>query len=325
MMSPFFRAPAIALALFSATIATAQDNPKKPPVPQVSAGQIVWWADFAPARAVGVEDIWVWLPEGYDAQPGRRFPVLYMHDAENAFDPRLSNFSKEWRLDETISRMARQGDLREWIVVGLRSPAHRYQTMFPQKLMDHLPESYRARVQDISVAGIEAGHPLRGDAYLSMLVDDLKRRVDREFRTLAGPDDTAVMGASMGGLISLYAIAEYPDIFGQAAGLSTHLPLADPEGVDAEEGSVQVAEAFRRYFASTAIDPAKNRIYIDHGTGTLDAHYPPYAAAFDAMMAQAGWTDANYMSRAFFGAEHEENAWAQRVDIPLAFMDRADP
>ena len=129
----------------------------------------------------------------------------------------------------------------------------------------------------------------------------------------------------MGGLMSLYVIAEYPEIFGQAAGISTHLPLTNPEGGDPEARAAQVAEAFRQYLSQSRIDPAKNRIYIDHGTATLDEYYPPYFKAFDAMMTDLGWKLPNFESRAFYGAEHEENAWAQRVDIPLGFLDASDP
>lgn len=323
-MSPLFRAIAIVFAFLSLTPSAIASN-EKPSVPIVSAGEIVWLEDYAPAEAVGVADVWIWLPEGYAEDVERRFPVLYMHDAENIFDPRLSNFDKEWRVDETITKLARRGDLREWIVVGLRSPVDRYQALFPQKLFDFLPEEYQQQVTGIDFPGIEPEKPLRADQYLSMIVGDLKPMIDGTYRTLDGPIDTAIMGSSMGGLISLYAIAEYPEVFGQAAGLSTHLPLTNPEGGDAEQRAAQVAEAFRAYFATTRLDPARNRIYIDHGTATLDQYYPPYAAAFDAMMAESGWSSPGYESRAFFGAEHEENAWAQRLDIPLAFLDASDP
>lgn len=323
-MSPFFRT---ALVFFVAllTAPLAAQAPDKPAVPEVSAGEIVWWPDFAPAEAVGVRDVWIWLPESYAGAPDRRYPVLYMHDAENAFDRRLSNFDKEWGIDEAITRMARRGDLREWIVVGLRSPVNRYQTLFPQKVYDFLPQDYRDRVAGMDFSGIEPGKPLRGDRYAAMLATQLKPAIDSAFRTLPEAPDTAVMGSSMGGLMSLYVIAEYPEVFGQAAGLSTHLPLASPEGGDPDQRAVEVAEAFRQYLAQSRLDPAVNHIYVDHGTATLDAFYPPYFAAFDAMMAAEGWVGPAFESRAFFGAEHEENAWAQRIDIPLGYLDRSDP
>jgi len=315
---------ALLLALGASVSVQAQDT-AKPEVPEVSAGEIVWWSDFAPAEAVGVEDIWVWLPPSYGHEPERRYPVLYMHDGQNAFDRRLTNYGKEWQVDEAITRMAARGDLREWIVVGIRSPRNRYQALFPQKLYLMLPESQQERVDNISLGGIEGGKPLQGDDYAAMVVEALKPRVDGEYRTLAGPGDTAVMGSSMGGLMSLYLIAEYPEVFGQAAGLSTHMPLSDPDGGDADERASEVAHAFRRYLERSGIDPARNRIYVDHGTAMLDATYPPYFKAFDAMMTELGWNLPSYESRVFFNAEHEENAWAQRLDIPLAFLDASDP
>ena len=325
-MSPWFR-----LSLAAALIASmplgeaAAQEAEKPQVPEVIAGEIVWWPDFAPAEAVGVDDVWIWLPPSYGRDPQRRYPVLYMHDGQNIFDRRLTNYDKEWGIDEAVTRMAARGDLREWIVVGLRSPKDRYQALFPQKLFDHLPPAQQAGVTGISLGDIESGKPLRGDDYAELVARHLKARVDAEFRTLAGPGDTAVMGSSMGGLMSLYLIAEYPEVFGQAAGLSTHLPLSDPEGGDADQRAREIAAAFRVHLSGSRIDPARNRIYIDHGTATLDAYYPPYFAEFDAMMAEIGWSLPPYESRAFFGAEHEENAWAQRVDIPLAFLDASDP
>ncbi|QFT77228.1 alpha/beta hydrolase [Erythrobacter sp. THAF29] len=325
-MSPLFRLVLTVFALVAIPLTDISAlEPDKPEVPEVSAGKIVWWNDFAPAKAVGVRDIWVWLPPSYRYEPQRRYPVLYMHDGQNVFDRHLTNYDKEWGLDEAITRMAARGDLREWIVVGIRSPDHRYQALFPQKLYGLLPKGQRERVDGISLGGIARGKPLIGDAYAAMVANDLKAKVDAEFRTLAGPGDTAVMGSSMGGLMSLYLIAEYPEVFGQAAGLSTHLPLSDPEGGDADQRASEVARAFRRYFNDSNLDPARNRIYVDHGTATLDATYPPYFKAFDAMMADLGWTTLSYESRVFFGAEHEENAWAQRIDIPLSFIDAADP
>ena len=85
-MSPFrYTAIAAMLLAWQHSLAAAQTAPK-PAVPQVQSGRIVWWKDFAPARNVGVEDVWIWLPASYDTLPARRYPVLYMHDAENIFD-----------------------------------------------------------------------------------------------------------------------------------------------------------------------------------------------------------------------------------------------
>lgn len=323
-MSRSFRLFAAPLALVAAT--PAFPNTDKPAqVPEVSAGKVTVWPDLQSRYLAEVPTVWVWLPPGYRDHPRRRFPVLYMHDGHNLFDRRLSNFDKEWQVDETIARMVARGDLREWIVVAIRAPEARYSTLFPEKLLGFLPADMQKEVTQGNFAGNSAQQPLLADEYLAFLVRELKPRVDREFRSLPRAGDTAIMGSSMGGLISLYAIAEYPEVFGQAAGLSTHLPLVDPQVGDQAARAAAVAAAFRGYFASTALDRRRNRIYLDHGTGTLDAFYPPYFQAFDRMMQEQGWAAPGYESRAFFGTEHEENAWAQRLDIPLAFLDRADP
>ena len=158
------------------------------------------------------------------------------------------------------------------------------------------------------------------------MVGTVKARVDREFRTLEGPEDTAVMGSSMGGLMAFYAMAEYPGVFGQAAAVSMHIPLAGVErGEDHSKWAAESTDAFRRYIATSGMKPGRNRLYVDHGTATLDQAYAPYSKLFIPMLEAAGWTGSNVMFRTYAGAEHNETAWAQRVDIPLAFLDRKDP
>lgn len=326
MSSRFFKfwtGAALALAI-PGTAASARDRSELGP-PEVSAGKIEAGPLASSVHLAQLPRVWVWLPDGYSADTAARFPVLYMHDAENLFDRRHSNFGKEWQVDETTTRLAARGDLREWIVVGIESPRERYATFFPQKVWDFLPEDFRLQVIQGDFGGTDRPRVLMADAYLAFMVTELKPAIDARYRTLTGARDTAVMGASMGGLISLYAMAEYPQVFGQAAGLSPHLPMGGVEAPDMEARPAAVAAAFDAYLATTALDPAAGRVYLDHGTGTLDAFYPPFFKAFDAMMAQRGWALPHYESRSFFGAEHEENAWAQRLDIPLAFLDQDDP
>jgi enterochelin esterase-like enzyme len=319
----FWTAAALALASLHAA-ASARDRSELGP-PEVSAGKIEAGPLAASVHLADMPRVWVWLPDGYSADTAARFPVLYMHDAENLFDRRHSNFDKEWQVDETITRMAARRDLREWIVVGIESPRERFATLFPQKVWAYLPEDFRREVIEGDFGGTTRPRVLMADAYLAFMVQELKPAIDARYRTLADARNTAVMGSSMGGLISLYAMAEYPEVFGQAAGLSTHLPMGGVDAPDMEARPAAVAAAFDAYLATTRLNPARNRLYLDHGTGTLDAFYPPFFKAFDAMMAQRGWALPHYESRAFFGTEHEENAWAQRLDIPLAFLDQDDP
>ena len=145
------------------------------------------------------------------------------------------------------------------------------------------------------------------DAYLKFLVTELKPFIDRTYRTRTGPADTFVMGSSMGGLISCYAVAEYPQVFGGAGCVSTHWPIGDGAVID--------------YLKRTMPDPRTHRFYMDHGTATLDAMYAPYQLRADSVMRSAGYVDGkNYMTRVFVGAEHNERAWRVRMGEALAFL-----
>ena len=311
-----------ALTLLVAAPATAADPTDM--TPAISEGRVTAWRSLD-GGAAGPMTVWVWLPPEYEAAKGKRFPVLYMHDGQNLFDKALTGYNQEWHMDEAIPRMVRQGDLRSWIVVGVQSPRSRYRALFPQKMLPLLPADFQKRV-----TGLEDGGPtgdFAGDAYLEFMVDVVKPRVDREFRTLTGSEDTAVMGSSMGGLMAFYAMAEYPQVFGQAAAVSMHVGLASTseKGVDHDKLAADAAAAFRKYLAISKMKPGANRLYIDHGTGTLDGSYGPYSAALVPVLEAAGWKGPNFMFRTYAGAEHNETAWAQRVDIPLAFLDRTDP
>ncbi|WP_324805702.1 alpha/beta hydrolase-fold protein [Sphingomonas sp. LY29] len=310
-------------ALLAATPAQAVDDPTRM-IPTVSAGQVQSWPAMD-GGAAGPMTVWIWTPPGYGKTPGKRYPVLYMHDGQNLFDKSLTKFNQEWGMDETIPRMAAQGDLRDWIVVGVQSPRSRYHALFPQKIFPLLTPAFQKRAMTI-----DSGDPpsaLSGEAYLKFLTGIVKPRVDRQYRTLRGSQDTAVMGSSMGGLMAFYAMAEYPQIFGQAAAVSMHVALGSPteKGADHQALAGEVAEAFRRYLATSRMRPGVNRLYIDHGTGTLDGSYGPYSSALLPVLAAAGWRGPSFMFRTYAGTEHNETAWAQRVDIPLAFLDRADP
>ncbi len=307
----------------AAPAAALMDDPTRA-IPALSAGRITSWPALD-GGAAGPMSVWVWLPPGYDSARGKRFPVLYMHDGQNLFDRRLTKFDQEWGIDETVTRMARQGDLRQWIVVGVQSPRSRYRTLFPAKLLPLLSPALRKRVEALEDGNGKGG--FASDAYLRFLTGTVKRRVDATFRTLAGPADTAVMGSSMGGLMAFYAMTEHPLVFGQAAAVSMHVALAGStdKAINHAAAARDVAEAFHRYLATAAVRPGANRLYVDHGSGTLDGSYGPYSAALLPVFERAGWRGTAFQFRTYAGAEHNETAWAQRVDIPLAFLDRADP
>lgn len=145
------------------------------------------------------------------------------------------------------------------------------------------------------------------DQYLNFIVEEVKPFIGKTFPTLIDRDNTALMEASMGGLISLYGISEYPEVFGYAACLSTHFPIIN--GIMLE------------YMKTNLPDPITHKIYFDYGIKTLDVQYEPYQKLADQIMRDAGWIEnVNWATKKFEGHDHSEKSWRSRVHIPLVFM-----
>jgi enterochelin esterase-like enzyme len=287
-----------------------------PAAAEVEAGRLVdlgvLQSKYADARRVTV-----WLPSSYTPK-GPRHAVLYMHDGQNLFDPETGYGGMEWKVDEVLDRLIREKQVRPTIVVAIWNTPKRLQEYVPAKAFAHLPPQYMDRVR-----GLYGGDPL-SDGYLSFIVRELKPRIDREFRVKADRANTAIMGSSMGGLISLYAIDEYPQIFGGAGMVSTHWPLFLPsqEGQSiTDEEYEAVSSAFERYLAPALPSPKSHKLYFDHGSETLDATYARYQKRVDAVVARRGYRQGvDWISRNFPGQAHNEISWASRVDIPLRFL-----
>ena len=299
--------------LLLAAVPAAAADPLGPV--HVSAGTVVdlgiVQSKFADSRRVVV-----WLPTGYSAQ-GQKYSVLYMHDGQNLFDKATAGYGMEWEIDEHLDALIRDKKVRPTIVVGIWNTPKRLQEYVPSKAFSGLPAEYRAKVR-----ALYGGDPL-SDGYLKFIVRELRPMIARRFNVNTNRADTAIMGSSMGALISLYAIDEYPEIFGSAGMMSTHWPLflkPDGQSVSQEEYEV-VSSAFERYLAPALPDPKSHKLYFDHGSETLDAIYKRYQDRVDAVVARRGYTqDASWLTRSFPGQKHNEISWASRVDIPLEFL-----
>lgn len=245
---------------------------------------------------VAPRDIEIWLPASYGSSPDRSYPVLYMHDGQNVFDPWQSKYSGwDWGVDEALMALE-----IEAIVVALHSVDEtRNADYFPQKAHIKNPEMSGNLGDDIG--------QLNADNYLRYLTEVVKPHIDTAYRTRPGREETSIMGSSMGGLISLYAISEYPDVFGAAGMVSPHFPLA---------GGALVS-----YFSERLPDPATHRLYFDYGTRTLDHNYEGYQDRMDKSVISAGFERGkNWTTRKFEGHDHSERAWRNRVHIPLQFL-----
>lgn len=256
-------------------------------------------ADFA-SRYVVPRHVDVWLPPEYEAAPARRFPVLYMHDGQNLSNPAETNFGVDWGVDETLKRLVAAGEVPPTIVVGVWNTSQRTPEYLPNRPFAGAPPELAQPLLD------EQGEPL-GDKYLAFLVSELKPFIDAHYRTLPARETTTIVGSSRGGLISLYAICEYPDVFQGAGCISTHWPAV--EGIIAP------------YLAKRLPAPESHRIYFDYGTETLDALYEPLQQVVDPLMVAAGYEHGrNWVTLKFPGTEHSERAWRERVHIPLRFL-----
>jgi len=303
---------AILLAMFVATPAFAGDGTG--PV-HVSAGTIVDLGVLK-SRYADPRRVVVWLPPGYSKR-GPKYSVLYMHDGQNLFDKATAGYGMEWEIDEHLSRLIAEKKVRPTIVVGIWNTPKRLQEYVPSKAFNGLPPEYRAKVR-----ALYGGDPL-ADGYLKFIVRELRPMIDRKFNVKTDRPNTAIMGSSMGALISLYAIDEYPQIFGAAGMMSTHWPLViNPDGKPVSQEDYDVVSAtFERYLAPALPSPSTHRLYFDHGTETLDAIYKQYQDRVDTVVAKRGYRQGvNWLTRNYPGQKHNEISWASRVDVPLTFL-----
>jgi hypothetical protein len=264
---------------------------------------------------VAARPIDVWLPPGYpDAAP---YAVAVMFDGQMLFDAGITWNRQEWRLDETASALQAAGRTRPFIVVGVWNPGPaRHAEYFPQRPFEALP----AAVSEGLRQGAKRGDaPLfttdvYSDAFVGWLTDRVLPEVESRYAVSTAADDRVLVGASMGGLISTYALAERPTVFGGFGAMSTHWPGIFP-GTDNP-----VPPAFFEYLRAQLPTPGRHRLYFDHGDATLDAFYPPLQAEVDRIAVAKGWAFPAYRSLAFPGADHSENAWAARLDGVFTFL-----
>ena len=272
----------------------------------VSSGTLDEYPDFKSAF-IAPRDVFVWLPSDYS--PENKYDVLYMHDGQMLFDAKTTWNKQEWGIDEVVGKLLKEKKIKPCIVVGVASIAKtRYEDLFPQKTLNYLPKG-----------SIPTDLNFNADNYLRFLVDEVKPFIDKNYSTNTGIENTFVMGSSMGGLISLYAVCEYPEIFGGAACMSTHVPMILSNDMTAESAGVW-SKAFRNYLDENLPKANSRLIYMDRGDATLDAFYPPYQDQLDSLMRCKGWTEPQWTSKVFPGAGHTENDWNKRLDQPLIFL-----
>lgn len=279
---------------------------------QVVGGQVF---RYALPFDQGVRTVDVYVPTSLLGV--KKAKTLYLHDGQMLFDSTQTWNKKEWKIDEGVSTTLARYAHDPFIVVGIHNdPPNRYAEFFPQAVAQYMPETYRNLLMEKLWNG-----ELKADAYLYWIEQTLVPFVESEFQVGKKTSDRMVMGSSMGGLISLYALCEKPKLFGGAACLSIHTPMIN-YGMF-EEGMVEaLVVPFNLYLEQNLKADRKHFLYVDRGTETLDASYKPYHDILLKTLASVGYDTSNphFLEAVVQGTGHDEGAWAARWHVPLLFM-----
>ena len=262
--------------------AADSDHPAMDPTPR-----LVRHEQFQSAFLEHDRDIEVWLPPQYDTASTHRYPVLYLHDGQNLFDPDTA-FQKgeHWRVGETAAELIEAGRVQPLIVVGIHNTGR-------QRVQEYTP------TKDARLGGGLA------DGYGRLIVKELKPLIDRIYRTLPDASNTGLGGSSLGGLVTLHVGFSYPSVFGKLAVLSPSVWWD--------------RRAILKTVRQTRPKPPI-KLWVDMGTaegrrGLEDARL------LKAALVGSGWIEgADMRYSEYEGATHSETAWAERVGPMLEWL-----
>jgi predicted alpha/beta superfamily hydrolase len=285
------------------SMALSADPPKPPPpgLPGESlagrlgvTGEVRIHRDMRSSEGDGLlpRHVSVWLPPGYalPENASRRYPVLYMHDGQNVFDPSTAFLGREWHADEIATEAIERGSIPPVIIVGIWNT--------PERVGDYTPDQ---DLEDARGDNKPQGRGGNGARYLRWIVHELKPFVDSNYRTQPGRETTAIMGSSLGGIISLAAAEQHPETFGCVAAVSPSLWW--------NTGAV-----IGRWRTRT---PDLCRLWVDMGdrerAGLTDA-----LKAFEAAARPA--CETRLHAEVVPGGRHDEPSWSARLGRTLKFL-----
>ncbi len=239
-------------------------------------GTVRYHHNFSSSFLRHVRNVVVWLPPSYNENSNKKYPVLYANDGQNLFDH--SNLSgSEWRMDEIADSLMRKGEIEEFIIVGIANTKDRM---------------------------IEYNGTPEGENYLKFIVTELKPFIDKTYRTKPDRSNTGITGSSMGGLISFYAIYNYPEIFSKSACFSSGFYFDDGDILQKIKNNLQ---------------PLQNSlIYLDCGGKDLDYDFLPSNRLVNEILDKDKKIKVLY--KEFPNDPHNEVAWSKRLDVPFKFL-----
>jgi len=234
----------------------------------------------------------VWLPPDYDGWGATRYPVLYLNDGQNLFDPLTAFAGKHWQVGETATRLIAEKKIRPLIIVGIDNTGK-------NRAREYLP--YKSR--DPKVLAVQ------GTSYPEFLRREVMPLIEERYAVLKGPENTGLGGSSLGGLITLYTQLALPGIFGRLLIESPSLFVANRE-ILAECRKVRAWPA---------------RVYLGMGTREVGSAEKDGKAVEDvrtlvSILRDAGLDERRLRVRIEEGATHTESAWAARFPEALEFL-----
>ncbi len=265
---------------------------------------IAKWADLSPKKSTASvnvhllsEDfdmsplnkkrrIWIYLPEAYDTS-SKKYPVVYMHDGQNLFDQSLAH-SGEWEVDETLDAF-REEDKLELIIVGIDNGGN-------ERIDEYTPweiTNYPSKQQ--------------GDAYIQFIKENLKPFIDKNYRTQSKREQTAIMGSSLGGLLSYYAVLQYPETFGKAGIFSPSFEIVN-KSLD---------------FAKDHGNIKDTKMYFMSGTKESE-HMVAKMQQTIQLMINSGFPESNIKSKVVKEGEHNEKLWRDEFEPAIKWLFESD-
>jgi predicted alpha/beta superfamily hydrolase len=257
----------------------------------VSSGELRKHEKFRSRFLRNQRDLIVYTPPGYQEQSARNFPVLYLHDGQNLFDGATSFIpGQDWHVGQTADQCIQSGVLKPLLIVGI------YNT--------------KARIREYTPTHVPKLGGGRADQYAKFLMEEVKPFVEREYRTLSGPQHTGIGGSSLGGLVSLYLGLKHPSIFGKIAALSP---------------AVWWNQQFIHRFTRSLRVELRPRIWLDVGTREGPRVVRDVEHFRDVLLEKSWRLGQDLHYEPVEGAEHNEAAWARRVGPFLQFLFPARP
>lgn len=236
----------------------------------------------------------VWLPPEYDnpENSGRRYPVLYLNDGQNLFEPSTSFTGVEWQVDETADRLIREGVIPPVIIVGIDNTGK-------DRIREYMP--YRS-LSPVIVR-------VQGSRYPDFLMKEVMPFVARNYRVASGPENTGLGGSSLGALISLYTAAVRPGLVGRLLLESPSLWASNRQMMKESRRIIRWPE---RVFLATGTAEA--------GRADRDQSMVDDVRELAAIFRRAGMNNNRLELFIDEGAAHHESAWARRFPEALAFL-----